>query len=104
MKRYRLLAKAQINGILHDVGYEFEAPDDWVGPKKAVLMTPDLHASSIDAVQDGPFTGPFAPKVTDIPLYEEIVESAPVVEEEPATAPRMIEFRALVDKIDSAGV
>ncbi len=33
MKKYRLLAKAEIDGTVRDVGYEFERPDDWDGPK-----------------------------------------------------------------------
>lgn len=83
-KHYRLLAKAQIDGTVRDIGYEFERPDDWVGPHKAVQLTPDLHAASIDAITEGPFTEAVAPQWRDIPLYEEIVE-LPAAQQVPRT-------------------
>jgi hypothetical protein len=115
MKRYRLRAKAQIDGTVRDPGYEFDRPDDWIGPHRTEMLSPDLHASSIDAVMDGRFTGPTAPRCVDIPLYEEIVApsqnvmllmppdiTAPVTSD--PDDPRLQEMLALVDKLGDRDV
>ncbi len=114
MKRYRLRAKAQIDGTVREPGYEFERAADWVGPCISEMLTPDLHQSSIDAVTDGPFTGPYAPKWVDVPLYEEVVLDAPLLAlmppdiTEPVPSdpsdPRLQEMLALVDKIGDRDV
>lgn len=64
MKKYRLLAKAQIDGEIREPGYVFTLPDGVLGPHKTVIVKHDLH----DAIEGVRILG----KYEDTPLYEEI--------------------------------
>lgn len=97
MKRYRLLAKAEIDGTVRDIGYEFERPDDWDGPK----------ATGQQRTAEGM-------AVVNVPLYAEITPIAaapslipPDIAEPIAsdpTDPRLQEMLALVDKLGEPDV
>lgn len=103
MKRYRLTARAQLNGVLCEPGHIFTLADGELGPHKAMQKTPDLHAASIDAVTDGPFKGAFAPTYIDVPLYEEVDDAeedekpAPVAQETPAAEPATPSGQSAID-------
>ena len=92
-KRYRLLAPAQMHGCVREPGYEFELEDGVLGPHTSVQRSPDLHASSIDALLNTPFTGRSAPLFDDIPLYEpiETVEDVTIVKLPNATKFAMLD-------------
>jgi hypothetical protein len=56
--------------------------------KESRLITLDLHAASLDAITNGPYTGPVAPRVVDVDLYERIdKEPEPVIPALPAPEP-----------------
>jgi hypothetical protein len=97
MKRYRLLAKAQIDGSVRDIGYEFERPDDWDGPKETKAQRTAEGMAWVDV----PLYAEIAPDVTPLALVlPDITEPAP---SEP-TDPRLHETLALVDKLDEQDV
>lgn len=89
MKRYRLLTKAEIDGTVRDIGYEFDRQDDWDGPKKSAQT---LTAEGMAWV-DVPLYAEVTPTPSLIPL--DIAE--PVMSD--PTDPRLQEMLALVDKL-----
>jgi len=64
MKKYRLLAKAQIDGEVREPGYVFTLPEGVKGPMKTIITKHDQH---------NPIGGErILGKYEDIPLYEEV--------------------------------
>jgi hypothetical protein len=97
MKKYRLLAKAEIDGTVRDVGYEFERPDDWAGPKKT---EPQLTAEGM-AWADVPLYAEVAPIIAEQALIPPDI-AAPVPSD--PDDPRLAEMLALVDKLGEPDV
>jgi len=65
MKKYRLLAQAQIDGALREVGYEFFLAHGQLGPLTAERLSHDR----IDVAHD---SNRILGKHKDVPLYEEV--------------------------------
>jgi hypothetical protein len=75
-KRYRLLARAQIDGEIRDAGYVFTLAPGQKGPHRTIASRP----SGYGTLHGGP---PPAADAwgRDVPLYEEIDDNAQVREE-----------------------
>lgn len=84
-KQYVLLARAQIGGAICEPGHVFTLAPGVRGPYKAVQVTPDLHASSLDAHLPYPFIGKSAGDWVDVPLFREV--GAPATETIPVLVP-----------------
>jgi len=97
MKTYRLLAKAEIDGTVRDVGYEFERPDDWDGPK----ATGQQRTAEGMAWADVPLYAEVAPIIAAPALIPPDI-AAPVPSD--ADDPRLKEMLALVDKLGERDV
>jgi hypothetical protein len=98
MKRYRLLAKAEIDGTVRDVGYEFERPDDWDGPKTVGQM---LTAEGM-AWAGVPLYAEIVPPIIAAPALIPPDIAAPVPSD--PDDPRLKEMLALVDKLGEPDV
>ena len=68
MKRYRLLARAEMHGAIRDPGYVFHLPDGVLGPHRTVVA--DNRGAQI-ADHDHPDR---VQRLVDEPLYEEFPE------------------------------
>ena len=87
-KRYRLLARAQIDGEVRDPGYVFTLADGQSGPQRTVVAS-QHGAQIVDHIASNQ-------QLVDQPLYEEIVDGVPAEPgppEEPA-APTADELQA----------
>src|SRR5258707_2610428 len=81
-KRYRLLARAEIDGAIRDPGYLFTLPDGVRGPHRTV------QSASHGALGHGVYR--------DEPLYAE-------VKDEPRPAPEIGHARSIVDEGPQVG-
>jgi len=68
-KRYRLLARAQINGAVREPGYVFTLAPGEKGPMKTVVAS-QHGAQLVDHLSGGQ-------ELVDEPLYEEVVAAPP---------------------------
>jgi hypothetical protein len=68
-KRYRLLARAQIDGEVRDPGYVFTLADGQSGPQRTVVAS-QHGAQIVDHIAS-------EQQLVDQPLYEEIVDDVP---------------------------
>ena len=103
-KRYRLLARAQIDGEVRDPGYVFTLADGQSGPQRTVVAS-QHGAQIVDHIAS-------EQQLVDQPLYEEIVDdepaapapaeepAAPIVDEKPA-APTADELQAALATANS---
>lgn len=87
VKRYRLLAKAEIDGAVREPGYIFTLAEGQVGPHRTVLAS-SHGAQLVDHLQQ-------SQDLADVPLYEEIVEAAPAPEA--AVEPTADEIKSAFD-------
>lgn len=65
-KRYRLLARAQINGAVREAGYIFTLAAGEIGPMRTVLAS-QHGAQLVDHLAQ-------QNEMSDVPLYEEVVD------------------------------
>lgn len=68
-KTYRLTAPAQMDGEVRQPGYQFTLEPGQVGPHRTVLAS--QHGAQLADHLGG------GTELTDVPLYEEVVEKAP---------------------------
>jgi hypothetical protein len=66
-KRYRLLARAQLDGEVREPGYVFTLAEGERGPFKTVVASNDGAAAS-EALDDS------TPRMRDEPLYEPVTD------------------------------